>query len=47
VSVPQVYADSGYTEVFVIFIVIALVALLVVVFLMRFARQRVTGGLQY
>jgi MFS family permease len=46
-SVPQVYADSGYTETFVIFTVIALAALLVVVFLMRFARQRVTGGLRY
>jgi MFS family permease len=46
-SVPQVYADGGYTEVFVIFTVIALAALLVVVFLMRFARQRVTGGLRY
>lgn len=46
-TVPQVYADAGYTEVFVIFTVIALVALLVVVFLMRFARQRVTGGLRY
>ena len=30
-----------------IFTVIALVALLIVVFLMRFARQRVTGGLRY
>jgi MFS family permease len=47
VSVPQVYADAGYTEVFVIFTGIALVALLIVVFLMRFARQRVTGGLRY
>jgi MFS family permease len=46
-SVPQVYANSGYTEVFVIFTVIALVALLIVAFLMRFARQRVTGGLRY
>jgi MFS family permease len=46
-TVPQVYADSGYTEVFVIFTVIALAALLVVVFLMRFARQRVTGGLRH
>jgi MFS family permease len=45
--VPQVYADSGYTETFVIFTVIALAALLVVVFLMRFARQRVTGGLRH
>jgi hypothetical protein len=47
VTVPQVYADGGYTEVFVIFTVIALAALLVVVFLMRFARQRVTGGLRH
>ena len=47
VSVPQVYADAGYTEVFVILTGIALVALLIVVFLMRFARQRVTGGLRY
>jgi hypothetical protein len=46
-SVPQVYADSGYTEAFVIFTVIALVAMLIVAFLMRFARQRVTGGLRY
>jgi MFS family permease len=46
-SVPQVYANSGYTEAFVIFTVIALVSMLIVAFLMRFARQQVTGGLRH
>lgn len=46
-TVPQVYANGGYTETFVIFTVIALAAMLIVVFLMRFARQRVTGGLRH
>jgi len=46
-SIPQVYTDSGYKEAFVIFTGIALIALLTVVFLMRFSRQRATGGLRH
>jgi hypothetical protein len=46
-SIPQVYTDSGYKEAFVIFTGIALIGLLTVVFLMRFSRQRATGGLRH
>jgi len=46
-SVPQVYADSGYQEAFWIFTGLALLALLITVFLMRFSRQRATGGLRH
>jgi len=47
VTIPQVYADGAFTETFLIFICFTVAVLVILVVLMRFTREKATGGLRH